>query len=33
MLELKLYQNNSSTSAQYGMWYPRVDYKDEYDVV
>ena len=33
MLELKLYQNNSSTSAQYGMWYPRVDYKEEYDVV
>ena len=33
MNKLNVYQNNSSTSAQYGMWYPRVDYKEEYDVV
>ena len=32
MVELKLYQNNSSTSAQYGMWYPRASYKETIDL-
>ena len=27
MIELNVYQNNSSTSAQYGMWYVRAAYK------
>ena len=32
MVELNVYKNTDSTSAQYGKAYSRVDYKEQYDV-
>ena len=32
MLELNVYKNTDSTSAQYGKAYARVDYKEQFDV-
>ena len=32
MLELNVYKNTDSTSAQYGKAYARVDYKEMFDV-
>ena len=33
MIELNVYKNTDTTSAQYGKAYARVDYKEQYDVV
>ena len=32
MIELNVYKNTDSTSAQYGKAYARVDYKEQFDV-
>ena len=32
MVELNVYKNTDSTSAQYGKAYCRVDYKETFDV-
>ena len=32
MIELNVYKNTDSTSAQYGKAYARVDYKELFDI-
>jgi len=32
MVELNIYKNQNTESKGYGMYYPRVDYKEQYDV-
>ena len=32
MIELNVYKNTDTTSAQYGKAYARVDYKEQFDV-